>query len=115
MGFELYSSIYSDQVVPNSMAWNQYAAADEQTALLGFQRGTTVRRLPSVLPAGVPGGGFAIALNRPGWHIFFLTVWWGASHEVEAAVLYPVKRRAEAWHYLIEQVRTSAQVENTST
>jgi hypothetical protein len=110
MGFELYSSVYSDQVAPDSVPWNRYAAADEQMVLLNFQQAKAARSVPSLLPAGVPGGAFVASLDGPYFHAVFLTVWWGASHEIEAAVLYPMKRRSEARRYLIQQVRTAVQV-----
>lgn len=109
MGFELYSSVYSDQPAPDGIAWNRHAATDERVAL-GLQQARAAKTVASVLPPGVQGEVFAASLNRPYWHVLFLTAWWGPTHEIEAAVLYPLKKKHEAWRYLTEQVRAALQV-----
>lgn len=105
MGFELYSSVYSDQQAPDSVPWNRHASADEQLALLGLRQARAARTTPMLLPDGVQGGTFAASVDRPGWHVLFLTVWWGPEHEVEAAALYPPREKGRARRYLAEQVR----------
>jgi hypothetical protein len=113
MGFELYPSVYVDGTAPTGTSWNQAAATDERTMLVRVLQARAARTTPSVLPDGVTGGAFAYYLDRPYWHVLFITAWWGATHEIEAAVLYPLKQRWEARRYLIEQVRLAAQAAET--
>jgi hypothetical protein len=112
LGFELYPSTYADGIAQDGMAhpimtWNQAAATDEQTILVRVQGAQAVTPVPQVLPAGVAGGAFAYDLTMPYGHILFLTAWCGRTQEVEAAVLYPMNKQAEARHYLSRQVRSA--------
>lgn len=113
MGFELYSSTYSADAAPAGSTWNQQAAADEQQALR-LQGAHLVTVSPAVLSSGVAGGTFAMHLTRIGLHMLFITAWWGTSHEVEGAALYPARRSAEARRYLITQVRAAIQLASRS-
>lgn len=110
MGFELYSSEYEETPAPDPGTWGGYAAGDEERTLARVQKARAAKTIPSVLPPGARGGAFAYYLDRPYWHAFFLTAWWGSSHEVEAAVLYPKKKKWVARRYLIKQVRAAVKV-----
>jgi hypothetical protein len=117
LGFELYLSTYADGIAGGSMPhpgvpWNQAAALDEQTMLVRVQKARAAA-VPAMLPDGVTGEAFAYYLALPYGHVLFLTAWWGATHEVEAAVLFPLSEKAEARRYLIKQVYLTVQLAET--
>jgi hypothetical protein len=107
MGFELYSSIYAPTTTPNSTAWSDTAAQDEHGALDALNDGTEAKTIPAVLPCDTPGQTFAVWVDKAYWHVLFITVSWGGTREIEAATVYPRKRKWEARNYLITQVRAA--------
>jgi hypothetical protein len=114
MGFELYSSIYSPEQSPDGTSWNAYAANDEAVALKVWNRGTAAKTVPTVLPSDAHGNTFATYVNKGSWHVLFLTVSWGGTHEIEGAALFPMKRKYEARRFLIEQVRAAVMASSTT-
>jgi hypothetical protein len=112
LGFELYASVYDPGIGHDGLTWNQIAASDENAMLVRGQ-GARSETVPSLLPDGVQGGAFAYSMNRPYWHVLFLTVWWGGNSEIEAAAVYPLKKKSEAHRYLIKQVRAAVRVAQT--
>jgi hypothetical protein len=115
VGFELYPSTYDDGIAQDgmphpAMSWNQAAAVDEQTMLVRVQTAHALTTAPVVLPDGVQGGSFAYTFSTPYGHLLFLTAWWGATHEVEAAALYPARLKWLARHYLTLQVRAAIEI-----
>lgn len=105
MGFELYSSVYTPGPSTDTVSWNHFAARDELVALKALNKAKDAKTIPAMLPCGVNGKTFAEYVDKRGWHVFFLTVWWGPYREIEAAALYPTKKKWEARAYLIQQVR----------
>jgi hypothetical protein len=112
MGFEVYLSTYQDGIAQDgmphpAMTWNQAAAIDEQTMLVRGQKARPATAVPSLLPQGESGGSFAYHVDEPYWHVLFLTVWWGADHEIEAATTFPLKKKSLARRDLIKQIRAA--------
>lgn len=107
MGFELYSSVYSPTLNSDGVPWNDVAERDEGVALTVWHHATAAKTLPDVLPPGVAGKTAASYVNEGAWHVLFLTVSWGGTHEVEGAALFPMKRKYQARRFLIRQVRAA--------
>ena len=107
MGFELYSSRYDPAATPDGTSWSEYAARDEHHALEAPDWGEEARTIPAVLPCGTAGKTFAVWVDQGFWHDLFITVSWGGTREIEAATVFPPKRKWEARRYLIAQVRAA--------